>query len=262
LGANWDHEVDLFQLELSHVIKCSKNLPPTKRSLLRLAAMIFDPLGFISVFTINLKAFFQELCLNKLAWDEPLEGSYRKSYDSLLTQLHKFSLVSVPRCFFDKHMEIKSVELHGFSDASERAYAAVIYLRIQYVSGEVDTKFITSKAKVAPIKKQSIPRLELLAACLLAKLGSNVQEILAQELNSAIQINYWIDSMPALCWIRNSKPWVQYVRHRVSEILKVSTRHQWFYCPGPQNPADLPSRGIHANLPTNSLWWEGAAFLK
>jgi len=113
LGVNWDHEVDLFQLELSHVIKCSKNLPPTKRSLLRLAAMIFDPLGFISVFTINLKAFFQELCLNKLAWDEPLEGSYRKSYDSLLTQLHKFSLVSVPRCFFDKHMEIKSVDCMG-----------------------------------------------------------------------------------------------------------------------------------------------------
>ena len=262
LGVNWNHEVDNFQLELLHVSECSKNLPPTKRSLLKLAAMIFDPLGFISVFTINLKAFFQELCLNKLSWDEPLEGSHRKSYDSLLNQLHKFSHVSVPRCFFDKHKEVRSIELHGFSDASERAYAAVVYLRIEYLSGEVDTKFITSKAKVAPIKRQSIPRLELLAACLLAKLGSNVQEILANELHSVIQIYYWIDSMPALCWIRNSKPWVQYVRHRVSEILKVSTRHQWFYCPGPQNPADLPSRGIHANLPGNSLWWEGPAFLK
>ena len=261
LGVTWNHDVDNFQLELSHVSECCKKLPPTKRSLLKLTAMICDPLGFISVFTINLKAFFQELCINTLSWDEPLGGSHRKSYDSLLNQLHKVSHVSVPRCFFDKHKEVRSIELHGFSDASEHAYAVVVYLRIEYLSGEVDTKFITSKAKVAPIKRQSIPRLELLAACLLATLGSNIQEILANELHSVIQIYYWIDSMPTLCWIRNSKPWVRYVRHRVSEILKVSTRHQWFYCPGPQNPADLPSCGIHANLPGNSLWWEGPAFL-
>ena len=114
-------------------------------------------------------------------------------------------LVSVPQCFFDKLKDSKSVELHRFSDASVHVYAAAIYLRIEYFSGEVDTTFIMSKAKVAPIKRQSIPRLELLAGCLLARLGSNVPELLAQALTSVIQLYYWIDSMPALCWIRNSK---------------------------------------------------------
>ena len=185
--------------------------------------MIFDPLGFINVFTINLNLFVKELCLNKLAWDEPLEVSYRKSIDSLLTQLHKFLLGSVPWCVFDKHKEIRSVELHGLSYASESTYAVAVYLKIQYVCGDIGTKLITSKAKVVPNKRQSIPRLELLAACLLATVGSNVQEVLAQELKSIMPIYSWIESMPALCWIRNSKSWVQYVHHSVLEILKVST---------------------------------------
>ena len=68
LGVNWYHEVDRFKLELLHVITCSKNLPPTKCSL-----------GFIRVFTIKVKAFFHDLCLTTLTWDETLQGSYRKS---------------------------------------------------------------------------------------------------------------------------------------------------------------------------------------
>jgi len=60
-------------------------------------------------------------------------------------------------------------KLHGFSDACERAYAAVIYLRISYGGDCVEVSFVASKTHVAPIKKQSIPRLELMVATLLAR---------------------------------------------------------------------------------------------
>ena len=153
-----------------------------------------------------------------------------------------------------------NIQLHGFSDASERAYAAVVYMRVEYKSGEIQTRFIASKSKVAPIKNKVYQ--ELLGACLLSKLVYNVQETIEDELKVQLQTCYWVDSMSLLCWIRNAKPWTQYIRLRVSEILRVSSRQQWSYCPGTHNPADLPSRGIFTNLSDNQLWWEGSQLLK
>ena len=263
LGVNWDSDSDTFYLDLAHVVEFAKSLPPTKRSVLRITAKIFDPLGCLCVFTINLKAFFQRLCINKIDWDEELQGNDRKMYESLVAELEKFHQLGISRCLFSEDKQVKKIEIHGFSDASERAYATVVYLRIEYVTGEVQVKFVSSKSKVAPIKQQSIPRLELLGACLMAKLVNNIRDILQDELpGKIVQTFYWVDSMSALCWIKNVKPWTQYIRHRVSEILKTSDRDQWFYCPGPQNPADLPSRGKFSNLAANRLWWEGPEFLK
>ena len=155
------------------------------------------------------------------------------------------------------------MELHGFSDASEIAFATSVYLRVEYESGNISTRVISSKSKVAPIKHQSIPRLELLGAGLMVKLVETIHEVMQEELKGQdIEKYYWVDSMAVLCWVKNCKPWVQYVRNRVNEILQHSNREQWFYCPGPINPADLPSRGKYRDIETNLLWWEGPEFLK
>ena len=143
------------------------------------------------------------------------------------------------------------------------AYASIVYLRVIYESGEISTKFIASKSKVVPIKQQSIPRLELLGACLMVKVVENVTNVIQQSLKElVIHRYYWVDSMAVLCWVRNIKPWTQYVRNRISIILQKSNREEWFYCPGPLNPADLPSRGKHKNISKNPLWLEGPLFLK
>ena len=263
LGVSWNSNQDTFCLDLSRVAIFAQSLPPTKRSVLRISAKIFDPFGYLCVFTINLKAFFQQLCVDKLNWDDDLQGQHRKTYDTLLSELPLLQNITISRCLFKHDKVVKNVAIHGFSDASERAYAAVVYLKIEYESGEVDIKFVASKTKVAPIKKQSIPRLELLGACLLAKLAQNIQTTLQDELRcNTIQTYFWVDSMSVLCWIKNNKPWTQYVRHRVSNILSVSDREQWYHCPGFDNPADLPSRGKYASLAANRLWWEGPEFLK
>ena len=117
--------------------------------------------------------------------------------------------------------QFERAELHCFSDASEKAYAASIYVRSIYEDGRIDAKLVASKTKVAPLKKQSIPRLELL--------GATICYIFSLHL-------FWVDSMTVLCWIRNLKPWKQYVMSRVQEIRAHTTPDSWRFCPGNQNP--------------------------
>lgn len=73
---------------------------------------------------------------------------------------------------------------------------------------------------------------------------------------------YWVDSRTILCWIRNEKPWKQYVRNRVDEIRQLTSKRDWQHCPGNVNPADLPSRGMTGNeMVESSMWWNGPPFL-
>ena len=264
LGINWDHNTDLLFHEFKGIVEFAETLPMTKRSLLKIAAKIFDPMGTLSVFTINLKVLFQELCVNKVGWDEELQGEFRNEYQRLISELKGLFDISIPRCVFVKAEPVRRVEIHGFSDASEKAQGCIVYLRIIYESGEIDTQFLTAKAKVNPIKRQTIPRLELSAAVLLSKLVSNVKEIISSELGlEDIDTYYWVDSVATLCWIRNNKAWMNYVANRVREILQISKREQWRYCPGAQNPADMPSRGHYRTcFQVHSFWWEGPLFLK
>ena len=87
---------------------------------------------------------------------------------------------------------------------------AIDYLRVVYEFGQTEIKMLASKSKVCPLKRQSIPRLELLGACLLAKLVNSVRDVLKDELGDMIyKTFYWVDSFSALCWIRHIKPWRQ-----------------------------------------------------
>jgi hypothetical protein len=106
---------------------------------------------------------------------------------------------------------------------------------------------MASKTRVAPVKKQTIARLELIGATLLAKLVSSV--LSALEWN--VEIFYWVESMTTLHWIRNGRIWKQFAQHRVNEIRTLSPMEAWRYCPGSLNPADLRSRGISAQELSN-----------
>ena len=213
-----------------------------------------------SIFVINIKDLFQELCEAKLPWDEELTGINKTKYETILRQIEQLQCLEMPRFVFDSRKTVSRVELQAFSDASEKAYASVVYLRTIYDTGEVDLKFLAAKAKIAPLKRQSIPRLELLGACLMSQLVDTVRKTLQDELSHPnITTFYWVDSIAVLCWITNNKVWRPYVQNRVNSILSLSSKDDWYHCPGKLNPADLPSRG-KPNL--SSLWWEGPRFLK
>ena len=262
LGVQWDTANDELEFDTIDTAQYASMLPPTKRSLLKISAKIFDPLGVLSPYVITLKSFFQQLCVAGIDWDEELQGEYRLRYYSLVSELDQIHKISLSRCYF-QDKKVNSVQLHGFSDASEIAFASVIYLRIEYVDGEVELKFVSSKARVSPIKGQSIPRLELMGACLLAKHVDSVKHALhIERYTRKLETFFWVDSSTVLCWIRNNKPWKQFVRHRVNEILSLSARQQWRFCPGVMNPADLPSRGTRGStLSQNKAWLGGPLFL-
>ena len=151
-----------------------------------------------------------------------------------------------------------TVQIHGFSDASERAYAAVAYLRTVYENGYIDVKLIASKAKVAPTKTQTIPRLELLGATILARMMNK----LSASLSLKATLFYLVDSTAVLCWIRNERLWRQYIQNRVNEIRSLSSPDMWHFCPGSLNPADLPSRGMADKVcDPESVWYNGPGFL-
>ena len=70
------------------------------------------------------------------------------------------------------------VELHGFSDASVSGYGCCIYIQYCYNDYSYRTSFVLLQSRIAPVKTQTIPRLELKATLLLAKSMKNIYKSL------------------------------------------------------------------------------------
>jgi hypothetical protein len=191
LGINWNTTRDEFFYNMSELIEYAETLPVTKRSLLKLTAKIFDPLGLLSPVTIKMKMMFQILCKEGVDWDEQLRGDVEIQYRGFLVDLHKINRLRIPRCYFMLASTPVSIQLHAFCDASGKAMGTAVYLRSAYEDGIVQVRLVASKTKVAPIKRQTIPRQELLGAVILARLVDTIANAIPRE----IEIFYWTDSM-------------------------------------------------------------------
>ena len=98
-------------------------------------------------------------------WDEELQGNTFKLFMKLLSEMGKLSGIAMPRWYFIPTIKAVDIQLHGFSDASERAFAGVVYLRTVYENGVISVRLVAAKSSVSPMKQQTIPHLELLGAC-------------------------------------------------------------------------------------------------
>ena len=262
LGIAWDSQKDELEFNLSKMVSESNKEKPTKRGILSTLASLFDPLGLISPVGITAKILFQELCKDKLGWDDPIPEDKSLMWKAWLDDLNQVKSVVLPRCLYDgSEGEVLSCQLHGFGDASMKAYCAVVYLVCETTKGTHVT-LLCSKTRVAPLKGLSIPRLELLSARILAVLMDTVHNALKSQIKIDC-MRYWLDSKTALYWIFNNGEWKQWVQHRVSEILKLSKKENWGHVGGTDNPADLGSRGVSAShLRDSKLWWNGPSWLK
>ena len=207
LGTMWNSVSDEFTFCFSELINLVGKLPKSRRSLLKVTASIFDPLGLLSPFIIKLKLLFQTPCHRRVGWDEPLADRSLKQWNELMFEFTLLQQIRIPRCYFDDDMVPDLIECHGFSDASEHAYAAVLYLRTIDKRGKIVTRLVASKTRVAPTTKQSIPRLELLGALILARLINTILTNCPKKPS----VTCWVDSMTTLFWIKNDKPWKQYI---------------------------------------------------
>lgn len=176
-------------------------------------------------------------------------------------ELNDLELVKIPRCLKDPVAKVVELSIHTFTDASESAYAAAVYARHVYESGDVTVRLIASKSRLAPLKAVSIPRLELLGALIGTRL--TMQVCTALKISSH-EVTYWVDSVNVGYWIRSqSREYKPFIAHRVGEIHECSVPSQWRYVPTNVNPADHGTRGLTVEeLANTSQWWNGPEFLK
>lgn len=231
----------------------------TKRSILSTASQIFDPLGLIAPVTTVAKLMMQSIWQLKLSWDESIPLDLQTRWINFRDHLQEISNISIPR-----HTLIpsrSSVELHGFADASQKAYGACLYLRSIDAYGNIVVRLLCAKSKVAPIKNTTtLPRLELCACVLLANLAHRVLSLLEIDINECF---FYSDSTIALCWLK-SEPhrWKTFVGNRVSEVQRLTRVDAWRHVRSNENPADLISRGTTPKaLLESSIWWQGPDWL-
>ena len=211
---------------------------------------------------IPFKVLFQQLCQAKIEWDQPLTGKLLKKWQCLIASLREAQPLSISRSYFDDIQEkVQVYSLCGFCDAYLKAYAAVVYLMVQTESG-CSLRFVVSKTRGAPVQSQTISRLELLSALLLARLMDNVAISLGTLLPLS-QPRCFTDSVVTLYWIQGiEKQWKPFVQNRVNEIRKLLPLNCWNHCSGKDNPAGVPSRGLTPlELSVNMLWHHGPSWL-
>ncbi|XP_035230524.1 uncharacterized protein LOC118202452 [Stegodyphus dumicola] len=237
LGIQWNIQEDNLSIETSCLTKISRRKKSTKRFILQTAGKIYDPLGLITPFTVRIKLLLQKLWLRKLPWDEELPSDLNDEWSQWCSELSELSNISVPRFALDSCDE--NIEIHVFSDASQKLYGAAVYV----------------KSRVSPVKKVSLPRLKLLGALIAARLGTEVKKVLDRKGSS--NIFFWSDSKVTLYWIKgSSRRWKSFVQNRVDEIQKLTNPDSWFYCSTKDNPADLLTHGVSASsLVNNSKWF-------
>ena len=258
LGLEWNTNTDSFRITIS-------SLPPsevvTKRILVSDIAKVFDILGWFAPTIVHMKILLQRVWEERVDWDDPVPEGIQDVWRQWRSELHTLSSKSIPRCYFPKDVRVTSFQIHGFSDASEDAYAGVVYFRMVDSTGMVHTSLIMSKSKVSPIKWLSIPRLELCGALVLSKLLCHVKRVFEVPLSG---VYAWTDSTIVLNWLAgNPRRFKTYVGNRVSEIVDHVPPDRWSHVVSAENPADCASRGIlPSQLLRHELWWTGPPWLR
>ncbi|GFV35051.1 integrase catalytic domain-containing protein [Trichonephila clavipes] len=202
ISSNWVG--DSSNLEI-HPDECSKALGLTWNSMK-------------DIFIFNLK-------------DSPLPEALATKWKTFQKEFEQVCSIHIRRWI---HTASQQITLHGFCDASELAYASVIYA----VQPQADV----------------IPRLELNGALLLARLYATCKNILKEY---DVHFYAWTDSQVVLSWLSSHpRNWKPYIANRTSEILDLVPADSWRYVPTKMNPADIACRGLSPKeLPTCVLWY-------
>ena len=256
LGVSWCIESDAFKFRI-----VMQDRPLTRRGILSTVSSVYDPLGFLAPLILTGKAILEDLCRGKVEWDDPIPENVRSRWLKWRDELHHLEDLSVRRCFKPEGFgTVMSTQLHHFSDASTTGYGQCSYVRLVDDKGQIHCSLIMGKARVAPLKMVTIPRLELTAAVVSVR----ISDMLRQELRyESVEEIFWTDSKVVLGYIKNdSKRFHVFVANRVQQIRDQTSPSQWRHVETKCNPADDASRGITAKeLVESSRWISGPEFL-
>ena len=256
LGVVWDSVKDIMSTDVCTHSKFA----PTKRGILSDVSRTFDVLGWIAPAIIPMKILFQQLWQLRVGWDDELPEALIHSHQTWRDELPLLADLQLPRSYFLPE-EALTVTLHGFSDASERAYAGVIYIRATYKDSKPTCRLVVAKSRVAPLKQRTIPELGLCGAVLLASLLETTSTTLSIPSD---KVTAWCDSTIVLCWLRNTPSrYKTFIANRITTATTYFPPSIWFHVPTDSNPADCASRGLSAGeLRDHALWWKGPPWLR
>ncbi|XP_062710516.1 uncharacterized protein LOC134288741 [Aedes albopictus] len=264
LGLTWIPSSDVFTFDTTALLPRTiqaEGGTPTKRQVLQTVMKLFDPLGLVSHYVVHGKILMQEIWRSGSNWDEPIADHLLDQWHRWIELLGLLSEVQVPRCFFKGASSnlLQSLQLHVLCDASEVSYACVAYLRMDTGNGG-RCALVASKTKVAPLKPLSIPRLELQAALIGARLSQRITSALTLSIQKCY---FWSDSSTVLSWLRSdARRYHQYVAFRVGEILSITSADDWRHVPSKLNVADEATKwGPGPSFEPESRWFRGPSFL-
>ena len=254
LGIKWNHKKDVILYE----IKNEFNLKYTKRNILSCIAKLYDPIGLLGPIITRAKIIMQKLWQCNTGWDESIPHNVYTLWSELQEQLPVINKI-----YFDRKVIISEavrIELHGFCDASEKAYGACVYVRSIDKNNRILTNLLCSKNRVAPLKIISMPKLELCAALLLSRLISTILTAFPKKIDD---IFLWSDSIITLQWINTSPHLLKtFVANRVSEIQEVTRSYHWRHVSSQDNSADILSWGqLPVDFAANKQWVIGPEWL-
>ncbi|KAL7874936.1 hypothetical protein SRHO_G00059060 [Serrasalmus rhombeus] len=233
--------------------------PLSRRGVLSTVASIFDPLGFVAPFILIGKQILQRMCRDKVGWDDPLPDDLRPRWESWLLDLKNLADVKIQRCYLPSEFkQVQRYELHYFSDASVLGYGECTYLRVISKTGQIHCSLVMGKARVAPTKVTTVPRLELSAAVVAVRMS----DMLRKELEIDAQEVFWTDSKVVLGYVYNdARRFHVFVANRIQRIKDSTRPDQWRHVSSEDNPADHASRGLRAQELIASNWFSGPDFL-
>ena len=154
----------------------------------------------ISPLMFEPKLIIQELWSRKPEWNEQLPEDIKRRWIAWKNNIPSLSKIKISRWYGFTETDRENLELHVFSDTSQCAYGAVVYIRC-ILNKSVTCNFILGKSRLAPTKQSSmsIPRLELQAAVTAVRLKTAVMEEISLEIN---KIYFWCDTKTVLNYIR------------------------------------------------------------
>ena len=239
----------------------------TKRMLLSQVASLYDPLGLITPFTIRCKLLMRQLITLKeereadkrLGWDEPIPDEIYGHWVCLFKDMYALEDVKYKRCIKPDDA-IGNPTLVVFADASNVAYSACAYIRFELKDGSFSAQLLASKSRIAPIRQITIPRLELCAAVLAARL----RKVIEKETSLAFdRVLHLTDSMIVRSQIQNeSHGFGAFVGTRVAEIQTTTNTNEWWWVATDGNAADYATRPQHpTQMGSESVWQRGPKYL-
>ena len=257
LGYKWNKVEDTFTFKKQEIASCQK--PLTKRECLSTLAQFWDPIGLVLPVTIELRIDLQELWSSGYTWDELLSDDIQDKWMKNIQVLNRLLSFEFERKL-KPEQAVGHPEIHGFGDGGEKAYGSVIFLRWKLSNGTFSCVPVMVKAFVAPLKKRSVPRLELMGCLSLVRLYQTCKEALSLVEISDCKTVFWLDSQTVLTWIKSCpKKFKSFVSVRVAEIQESVNVESFKYVKSEDNPADALTKGI----PDSQLdeWMKGPKFL-